>query len=151
MTDSSSKATDDSLAAQVAELRAAVAAQKIASRFELSNYVAEKLTVPADMLAARFGSSFAVENGQVVGRSVTGSPVFSRMRLGEIAEFDEALELLIQDYPYKDAILKKSADAVVEIVSSKGKARPTMKRALFDKMTPQKCMDYVKAGGVLVD
>lgn len=37
-----------------------------------------------------------------------GNKIFSRSRPGDLADFDEALETLVDQYPYKDQILKGS-------------------------------------------
>ncbi|WP_459591922.1 DUF6651 domain-containing protein, partial [Enterobacter asburiae] len=62
----------------------------------------------ADMVQARFGEAFKLEGDQVVAYDKQGNKLFSRSNPGEVAEFDEALEILIDSYPYKDYILKGS-------------------------------------------
>jgi hypothetical protein len=70
--------------------------------------IAEKLAVPADMVQATFGNRFKIEDGKVVAYDANGNKIFSRARPGELADFDEALETLVEQYPYKDHILKGS-------------------------------------------
>ena len=60
------------------------------------------------MVQARFGSAFKVEDGKIVAYDNAGNKIFSRSRPGELADFDEALETLVDQYPYKDQILKGS-------------------------------------------
>lgn len=38
----------------------------------------------------------------------SGNKIFSRARPGELADFDEALEVLVDQYPHKEQILKAS-------------------------------------------
>jgi len=57
---------------------------------------------------ARFGQAFKVEDGKVVAYDPAGNKIFSRSRAGEVADFDEALEALVDQYPYKDQILRGS-------------------------------------------
>lgn len=83
-------------------------AEKIGGSFARSKVIAEKLAVPADMVQAAFGSHFKIEDGKVVAYDAHGNKVFSRARPGELADFDEALETLVDQYPHKDRILKAS-------------------------------------------
>ena len=55
-----------------------------------------------------FGKMFKVENDTVVGYDNQGNKIYSNEHPGELADFDEALELLVNKYPYKDNILKSS-------------------------------------------
>jgi hypothetical protein len=81
----------------------------VGGAFSRSKYIADKLAVPADMIQATFGKSFTIEkDNKVVALDSKGERIFSRARPGEIADFDEALETLVEDYPYRDSILKGS-------------------------------------------
>ncbi|WP_312537700.1 DUF6651 domain-containing protein [Stutzerimonas nitrititolerans] len=82
--------------------------EKIGGSFARSKVIAEKLAVPADMVQATFGNRFKIEDGKVVAYDANGNKIFSRARPGELADFDEALETLVEQYPYKDHILKGS-------------------------------------------
>ncbi len=83
-------------------------AEKIGGSFARSKVIADKLAIPADMVQARFGQAFKIEEGKVVAYDANGNKLFSRSRPGELADFDEALESLIEQYPHKDHILKSS-------------------------------------------
>lgn len=80
--------------------------EKIGGSFARSSFISEKLAVPADMIQATFGNRFKVEDGKTVAYDGHGNKIFSRSRPGELAEFDEALEVLVDQYPHKDHILK---------------------------------------------
>lgn len=82
--------------------------EKIGGSFARSKVIAEKLAVPADMVQATFGNRFKIEEGKVVAYDANGNKIFSRARPGELADFDEALESLVDSYPYRDTILKSS-------------------------------------------
>lgn len=82
--------------------------EKIGGSFARSKLIAEKLAVPADMVQATFGKAFKIEEGRVVAYDAHGQKIFSRARPGEIADFDEALETLVEQYPHKEHILKGS-------------------------------------------
>ncbi|MGO4402165.1 DUF6651 domain-containing protein [Achromobacter sp. PAB15] len=98
----------DEARAQLVQANQNLASHMIGGSFARSQVIAEKLAVPADLVQARFGSAFKVEDGKVVAYGQDGNKIFSRSRPGEIAEFDEALDYLIEQYPHKDHILKSS-------------------------------------------
>lgn len=108
------KAYDEKLAGKEVELQKAHAQlyqELIGGSFARSKMVAEKLAIPADMVQAYFGQQFKVEDGKVVAYDRNGSKVYSRVKPGELADFDEALEALIEAYPHKDHILKGSGSS----------------------------------------
>jgi len=68
--------------------------------------VAAKLVLPPDIALATFGKSFKPDGTAV---DSAGNVLLSRENAGKPAEFDEALSMLIDAYPNKDAILKSEA------------------------------------------
>ncbi|MEE7654243.1 DUF6651 domain-containing protein, partial [Raoultella planticola] len=76
--------------------------EMIGGRFSGSKFIADKVAIPSDMLQARFGQSFKVEDGKVVAYDGSGNKIYSRSKPGELAAFDEALEFLVEQYPQKD-------------------------------------------------
>lgn len=83
-------------------------AEKIGGSFSRSKFVADRLAVPADMVQSVFGKHLKIEDGNVVAYDAHGNKLYSKARLGEAADFDEALEILVDQYPYRDQILKGS-------------------------------------------
>ncbi|GGU79114.1 hypothetical protein GCM10009504_39970 [Pseudomonas laurentiana] len=83
-------------------------AEMIGGNFARSKFIADKLAVPADMVQATFGRNLKIEEGKVVAYDGQGQKIFSRSRPGELADFDEALETLVSQYPHRDHILKSS-------------------------------------------
>ncbi|HDS1693827.1 TPA: hypothetical protein QEM72_004411 [Pseudomonas putida] len=83
-------------------------AEKIGGSFARSEFIADKMAVPADMVQATFGSNFKIEEGKVVAYDAQGQKIFSRSRPGELADFNEALETLVSQYPHRDHVLKSS-------------------------------------------
>lgn len=83
-------------------------AEKIGGSFARSKYIADKLAVPVDMVQATFGQNLKIEEGKVVAYDAQGQKIFSRVRPGELADFDEAIETLVSQYPHRDHILKSS-------------------------------------------
>lgn len=80
--------------------------EKIGGSFTRSKLIAEKFAIPADLVQARFGQAFKVEDGKVVAYDTSGNKIFSRTRPGDLADFDEALETIVDQYPFKEQILK---------------------------------------------
>jgi len=80
--------------------------EKIGGSFARSKLIAEKFAIPADMVQARFGSAFKIEGGEIVAYDAAGNRIYSRAKPGEIAGFEEALEQIVDQYPYKDNILR---------------------------------------------
>jgi hypothetical protein len=78
----------------------------VTNKFSQSKFVQDGLVIPPDFAEARFGKSFKIVDGKVVAHDGQGKPIYSRKRPGEIAEFDEALEVLVDEYPEKARILK---------------------------------------------
>ena len=106
--------------------------------FAASKFVKEKIGVPAEMFQATFAKNFKVENGKVVPYDQTGNKVYSKKNMGEVASVDEALEIMVEAYPYKDSILKaddQSGSGNEGGGGGRGSGR-TIKLADFNKMTP---------------
>jgi hypothetical protein len=80
--------------------------EKIGSAFAGSKFVTEKMRIPGDMVQAKFGGAFKVEDGKLIAYDQSGNKIYSRVKPGEVADFDEALESLVDSYPHKDDILK---------------------------------------------
>lgn len=135
------------------DLEGALYAEKIGGSFARSKFIAERVAVPADMLQATFGAAFKIEDGKIVATDRTGNKVFSRARPGELADFDEALESLIDQYPHKAHILKGSgANGGGAAPASGGKpGRKTMTRAEFEGNSPADRLAFTKGGGVVTD
>lgn len=79
---------------------------QVGGAFASSKFIAEKCAIPADFVQARFGNNFGIDNGKVYAVDAAGNKLYSRTNPGELAGFDEAISMLIDAYPQKDAILK---------------------------------------------
>jgi len=80
--------------------------ERIGGSFSRSKFITDKLAIPADFVQARFGTAFKIEDGKTVAYDQHGNKIFSRSRPGELADFDEAMETLVEQYPQRDHILK---------------------------------------------
>jgi len=106
--------------------------------FGSSDFVKNKIGVPAEMFQATFAKNFKVENGKVVPYDQTGNKVYSKKNMGEVAGVDEALEIMVDAYPYKDSILKaddQSGSGNEGGGGGRGSGR-TIKLADFNKLSP---------------
>lgn len=88
------------------ELQNQLHGELIGGGFARSQMIKDKISVPVDMIQAQFGHNFKVEGGKVVAYDNNGNQLFSSSRPGELADFDEALEQLVNGYQFKDQILK---------------------------------------------
>ena len=110
--------------------------EKIGRVFSGSKFISEKCIIPPPMMQAQFGSHFRVEDGHVVAYKGDGK-IMSMAKPGDVAEPDEALEMLVNEYAYRDNVLKGSG-------SSGSGARPgqsvggqrQMSRAEYSKLPP---------------
>lgn len=127
--------------------------EKIGGSFNRSKYIAEKCAIPADMIQSRFGQNFKLEDGKVVAYDGNGNKLYSRARPGEVADFDEALETLIEQYPYKDHIIKGSGASGSGAPSGKGGggSGKSMSRAQFDQLPVFEQGKFVRGGGKITD
>ena len=103
------RAVEDKYKPQVEELgtlKTQLIQEKIGNAFAQSKFIQEKVAVPPDMIQKTFGDQFAVEDGRLVAKDKHGNPIFSTSNPGDHADFDEALERIVEAYPYRDNILK---------------------------------------------
>lgn len=95
--------------AEAEKIRSQFHHELIGGSFARSQLIADKLAIPADVAQAFFGKHFGIsEDGRVIAKDASGNEIYSRLKPGEKAGFDEALEVLIDAYPHKDSILKGS-------------------------------------------
>jgi len=114
--------------------------EKIGGSFARSKYIADKLAIPSDMVQARFGQNFEVKDGRIVAKDTNGNQIYSRSKPGEPADFDEAIEHLVDAYPQKAHILKGSGSRgdgkQPNNGGGGGTGEKTMTREAFNKLDP---------------
>lgn len=110
------------------------------------------LKIPHDLAAAAFSDAFRIEGGKLVAVDKHGITMYSPTRYGESADFNEAFTQLINAYPGK-AMIQRDGGAPPAGGAAAGQAPGTgaIGRAQFDAMGPQERMNYIKAGGKVVD
>ncbi|WP_341649940.1 DUF6651 domain-containing protein [Thauera humireducens] len=143
----------DEVSGKAKSYEQALYAEKIGGSFARSKLIAEKLAIPADLVQARFGQSFKIEDGKVVAYDMSGNKVFSRARPGELADFEEALETLIEQYPHKDHILKSSGASGGGAAGGgqSGGGKKALNRAAFDALDPAAKVEHMKSGRSVTD
>lgn len=125
----------------------------IGGAFASSKFISEKLAIPADIAQKVFADRLKVEGGKLVPTDANGNPLFSAVRHGEHADFEEAIEVYVNQYPNKDKILKGSGASGGGATggSAGGGAGKTMTRAAFDAATPAAKAEFAKGGGAVTD
>jgi len=110
----------------------------IGGSFAGSKFIADKLAVPVPMIEATFGKHFALEDGKMVAKDQNGNAIYSKARPGELANFDEALESLVEAFPYRDSIMKglQQTGGGAKPGAGGGQGAKTITRAAFMKMDP---------------
>ena len=129
--------------------------------FSGSKYISEKFAAqgPAGVEIARalFANRFKVEDGKAIATDGSGNKLYSRVHPGELAVGDEAIELLVDAYPHKGAILRGAGAPGSGAGSSGGSGfgggggSKIMKRADFEALDPAGRMAALKASPQIVD
>lgn len=114
--------------------------------FTASNYIKENIAIPAEMFRDSFGKFFKIEDGKMQAIDRAGNRIMSKKHIGEYADFDEAIEILVDGYSQKDAILKAPEHRGT---GNSGGAGHTgggriIRRADFDAASPQKQAEIVQ-------
>jgi len=141
----------DTLKALAESLTNQLYQERIGGRFSRSKFIAEKLTQPADIIEARFGASFKDEDGKITAYDKSGNKIYSRSNPGELADFDEALEVIIDQYPYKDSLLKGTGGGSGAKPGSGSNGAKVLSRAAFEALSPADKAAKMKDGFTLTD
>lgn len=110
----------------------------LTNAFQSSKFVQDRIAIPVEMVRKTFGDRFKIEDDRIVAYEESGNKLYSRKRHGEPADFDEAIEIIIDTYPHKDAVLK-APGASGSGNKGNGGVRgsgPVYKRADFEKLSP---------------
>lgn len=127
----------------------------IGDGFARSKFIADKVSVPFDLIEAQFGRNFSLDGGKVIAKDRDGNQIYSKARPGEPADFDEALEILIDAYPNKDSILKgrQHQGTGAPGGGGSGSGGKTISRSEFDsisKTDPARAAKMVTQEGIQV-
>lgn len=124
----------------------------IGGAFKGSLFVKDKVAVPPHMLQNTYGANFKVEGGKAVPYDAAGNKLFSRVNPGEVADFDEAIELLVSADPYKDHILRGAGQQGSGAQQGQGGGGgKTLPRSQFEKLPPADQAAKMKDGFTLTE
>lgn len=133
------KAENDKLAADLVAAREETNGLRRSTAFNGSKFIGEKLAIPTDIVESVFGKNFKVEDGKIIGYYNNGDKIMSKARIGEIAEFDEGLSLLVDQYPNKNSILKGGGHGGSGNNGGGGGGQPgkaTYRMSEYEKLSP---------------
>lgn len=127
--------------------------EKVGGAFSRSKFITDKVAVPVDMVQAMFGQRFKVEDNRIVGYDAAGNKLYSRAKPGELAEFDEALETMVDSYAHRDSILKgaNQSGSGARPGSGGGSGGKTITRAQFEALPPMQKHSTISSGVTVVD
>lgn len=125
-----------------------------ANAFNRSKFVAERLIIPADMVEATFGGNLAFDkDGKFTPKYSSGETIYTRdpAKAGQVADFDEALEILVNGYANRDKILKGANNQGTGNNGGGGNngQKKTYTRDAFEKLPPHeqaKVAKEIRAG-----
>jgi hypothetical protein len=138
---------------QVNDMTQSLYQERVGGAFTRSKMIAEKFAIPADLVQARFGQHFALDGGRIYATDAAGNKLYSRTRPGELADFDEGLMTLVEQYPYKDMILKGTGSsgggAATGGTAGVSGGKRTVTRAQFDLMDAQERAKAAKEASIV--
>ncbi|WP_373379897.1 DUF6651 domain-containing protein [Cupriavidus nantongensis] len=124
------------------DLEAQLNSHLVGGAFSRSKFIAEKFAAegPAgvEIAQALFHNRFKVEDGKVVAYDAAGGKIYSRTRHGELADAEEAIEIMVDAYPHKAHILKGSGASGGGAQGGGGGTggKKTITRAQFTQLSP---------------
>lgn len=152
-TDSTGRQITVDVAALSARADKAEHAAAVSEAFHTSKFAAAKSKLPPAMLRDAFGEAFRLEGGKLVGYSGSDK-LYSRERPGEVADFDEALAMMVDRYKHK-AVILGGADTTTRQTTApsaqQSKGTNSVPRAVFERMNPRQRMDHCLTGGTIHD
>ena len=147
------EAREKALTEQNAKLTGDLNNHIVGGSFTGSKFINEKLAIPADIAQKFFGERFKVEGGKLVPMDQNGNPIFSAVKHGEHADFEEAISVMVASYPNKEMILKGTGASGSGASGSSGGTGggKTMTRTQFEALDPTARAATIKGGTAVVD
>lgn len=108
------------------------------SVFAQSDFIRDNIAVPRDMFEASFRNNFKIVEGKIEVYDKSGNRVMSKAKLGEYAQPEEALQILVDQHPQKATILKANNNSGGGNNGGGGNRPGTrnITRAAFNALTP---------------
>ncbi len=129
------------------DFRLALHGEKIGNAFANSKFISEKVAIPTDLVQSSFGRHFKFEENGIVGYDATGNKLYSRTKPGDLASFDEALELIVEAYPHRDRILKGTGASGGGASGGGAGGKRVVTRAQFNQLSPVDQAKTAQAAG----
>lgn len=152
------KPVQEELAASKKEnegLRGSLNKEVIGNAFGRSKFVTDKLTpAGADLIRTLYADRIKVEEGKPVGYDMNGQKLYSKARPGELADFDEIVESLVEHYSFKEHILRGTGSSGTGAKAGSGSGASgdkTITRTDFEKLGPSDRSAKMKDGFKVVD
>lgn len=122
---------------------------RIGGIFAQSDFIRDNIAVPRDMFEASFRNNFKIVDGKLEAFDKTGNRVMSKAKLGEYAEPEEALAILVDQHPQKATILKASGNSGGGNNGGGGhrQGNRQIKRSDYDRLTPAEQSHYASEAG----
>lgn len=112
--------------------------ERLSNKFANSKFIADKMSVPAEVVKSVFAKHFKDEGGKPVAYDQAGNKLWSRSNPGAEPDFDEALTTIVEAYAYKDTLLKGTGGGSGKKENGPGNGPgttgKTVSRADWDKM-----------------
>jgi hypothetical protein len=139
-------------------LEGQISSYMLGTAFKGSKFATEKLAAKgqagADLAQALVGPRFKVEGDKIIGHHANGERIFSRTRPGELADFEEALEVTFDAHPHRDSYMAAtgaSGGGAPQGGNPATGGKKTMTRTQYEAAPPQERAGFMKAGVVVVD
>lgn len=123
----------------IADLNDNLNGLRIDNIFNQSPFIRENIAVPPDMFQATFRKNFKIgADGKPEAYGRDGNRIMSKKNIGEYADPDEAIALMVDQHPQKDTILKAPGHSGTNNNGGGGGRanQRVVKRVDFDKMVP---------------
>jgi hypothetical protein len=105
--------------------------------FANSEFIRNNIAVPSDMFQATFRNNFKIKDGKIEAYGKDGNRVYSSAKVGEFADPEEAIQLIVAQHPQKDVILKAPNQSGGGGSNNSGRlGKREMKRSEFEKLHP---------------
>lgn len=127
----------------------------IKGSFEASKFVKDQTLLTPGIAYSEFGKYFDIEEdeaGNPVAYARRGKEkIFSQKNPGSIATPEEAIEILVNEHPDKDSILRGNPSGSGSRQNSTLTGQKTISRAQFDNLDPASKQKVIQDGVVPVD
>lgn len=121
------------------DLRSRLNQTNLKNAFATSDFVKDKLALPMDVAQSYFSANIEYDdNGNMTFKYADGNPVMSKAKIGEKADFNEALSLLVDGNPNRDALLRGANHQGSNNQGGGGGAKPgtkTYRRSEMDTLS----------------